>query len=154
MSTDQVWAAHGLLARNVKLGVVHAPGMPGTLSRPSRVSDPDMHHGTCVTHVPWCLPGLLTIANSFDIGGGENVSGIPSACTTRNVTYLVRAPYDRPATEVIMGPAQVLLKSWSMFSEELCPWQASDGMSNQLILRNRSNLCDIIVSTVPFVSKF
>ena len=22
--------------------------------------DPDMHHGTCVTHVPWCMPGSLT----------------------------------------------------------------------------------------------
>ena len=25
-----------------------------------RNSDPDMHHGTCVTHVPWCMPGSLT----------------------------------------------------------------------------------------------
>ena len=25
-----------------------------------RVRDPDMHHGTCVTHVPWCMPGSLT----------------------------------------------------------------------------------------------
>ena len=24
-----------------------------------RVSDPDMHHDTCVTHVPWCMPGSL-----------------------------------------------------------------------------------------------
>ena len=23
-------------------------------------SDPDMHHGTCVTHVPWCISGSLT----------------------------------------------------------------------------------------------
>ena len=23
-------------------------------------SNPDMHHGTCVTHVPWCMPGSLT----------------------------------------------------------------------------------------------
>ena len=22
--------------------------------------DPDMHGGTCVTHVPWCMPGSLT----------------------------------------------------------------------------------------------
>ena len=28
--------------------------------RPPRVSDPDMHHGTCVTHVPWCMSGSLT----------------------------------------------------------------------------------------------
>ena len=29
-------------------------------SPPLRVSDPDMHHGTCVTHVPWCMTGSLT----------------------------------------------------------------------------------------------
>ena len=34
--------------------------MPGTFSLPPRVSDPDMHHGTCVTHVPWSMPGSLT----------------------------------------------------------------------------------------------
>ena len=48
------------LAKYVKLRVVHAPGMPGTFSPPPRVSDPDMLHGTCVTHVPWCMPGSLT----------------------------------------------------------------------------------------------
>ena len=52
--------AHGPLARYVKLRAAHAPGMPGTFSPPPRVSDPDMHHGTCVTHVPWCMPGSLT----------------------------------------------------------------------------------------------
>ena len=36
-------------------------GNAGNVSPPSRVSDPDMHHhGTCVTHVPWCMPGSLT----------------------------------------------------------------------------------------------
>ena len=34
--------------------------MPGTFSPSPRVNDPDMHHGTCVTHVPWCMPGSLT----------------------------------------------------------------------------------------------
>ena len=43
-----------------KLRVAHAPGMPGTFSPPPLVSDPDIHHGTCVTHVPWCMPGELT----------------------------------------------------------------------------------------------
>ena len=50
----------GPLARCVKLWAAHAPAMPGTFSPPPRVSDPDMHHGTCVTHVPWCMPGSLT----------------------------------------------------------------------------------------------
>ena len=51
---------HWPLTRYVKLRVAHAPGMPGTFSLQSRVSNPDMHHGTCITHVPWCMPGSLT----------------------------------------------------------------------------------------------
>ena len=57
------WAGttwHGPLTRYVKLRVAHAPGMPGTFSPPVWVNDPDMHHGTCVTHVSWCMPGSLT----------------------------------------------------------------------------------------------
>ena len=38
------------------------------------VSDPGMHHGTCVTHVPWCMSRSLTC------GDRENVPGIPGAC--------------------------------------------------------------------------
>ena len=41
-----------------------------------------MHHGTCVTHVPWFMSGSLTC------GAGENVPGIPGACATRKFTYL------------------------------------------------------------------
>ena len=47
---------YGPLARYVKLWVAHAPGMPGTFSPTPRVSNPDTHHGTCVTHVPWFMP--------------------------------------------------------------------------------------------------
>ena len=42
--------------------------------RKQLVSDPGMPHGTCVTHVSWCMSGSLTR------GGGENVPGIPGAC--------------------------------------------------------------------------
>ena len=52
---------HGPLARYVKLWVANAPGMSGTFSLPPRVSDLDMHHGTCITHMPWCMPGSLTV---------------------------------------------------------------------------------------------
>ena len=34
--------------------------MPGTFSPPPWVREPNMHHGTCVTYVPWCMPGSLT----------------------------------------------------------------------------------------------
>ena len=42
------------------------------LQRKLIVSDPGMHHGTCVTHVSWCMSGSLIR------GGGENVPGIPA----------------------------------------------------------------------------
>ena len=48
-----------------------------------------MHHGTCVTHVPWCMSG------SLNRGGGENAPGIPGACATHNITYLARGPSQR-----------------------------------------------------------
>ena len=55
----------------VKLQVAHASGMPGTFppafDLKPLVSDPGIHHATCVTHVPWCMSGSLTR------GGGENV---------------------------------------------------------------------------------
>ena len=36
------------------------------------VSDPGMHHGTCVTHVPWCMSGSLTC------GDGETFPAFPA----------------------------------------------------------------------------
>ena len=36
------------------------------------VSDPGMHHGTCVTHVPWCMSGSLTR------GGGKTCPALPA----------------------------------------------------------------------------
>ena len=58
--TNAALFVHGPLARFVKLRVAHVPGMPGTFFPLPRVSDPDMHQGTCVTYVPWCMPGSLT----------------------------------------------------------------------------------------------
>ena len=54
------------------------------LQRKLLVSDPGMHHGTCVTHAPWCMLG------SLPRGAGENVPGIPGASATHNFTYLAR----------------------------------------------------------------
>ena len=66
--------------------------MPGPFYPPPRFSDPDMYHGTSMTHVPWCMLGSLTVV-SFEDGVGENVPDIPCACTTRNFAYLVRGPW-------------------------------------------------------------
>ena len=59
------------------------------------VRDPGVHHGTCATHVPWCMSGSLIR------GGRENVPGMPGTCTTRNFTYLVRGPYHAIALDYL-----------------------------------------------------
>ena len=83
---------NGPLARYVKLRVAHAPGMSRTFSPLPRVSDPDMHHGTCATHRPWCIPGSLT--SSFLLSWWlENVPGITGSCATRYFTYLSKGPW-------------------------------------------------------------
>ena len=46
---------YGPLVRYVKFRVAHAPWMLETFSPPPAVIDPDMHYGTCVTHVPRCM---------------------------------------------------------------------------------------------------
>ena len=74
---------HGPLARYVKLRVAYALGMPGTFSPPPRVSDPDMHHGTCVSHVSWCMSGSLTSGFLWS-RWRKNVPSIPGACAIRN----------------------------------------------------------------------
>ena len=61
-----------------KIAGAHAPGMPGTFSPPSGTSDPDMHHGTCVTHVPWCMPGSLTSVFLWSQWRGKTFPAFPA----------------------------------------------------------------------------
>ena len=73
-----IQSANGPLARYEKIAGVHAPGMPGTFSPPSGTSDPDMHHGTCVTHVPWCMPGSLTSVFLWSQWRGKTFPAFPA----------------------------------------------------------------------------
>ena len=82
-----VRACGGSLTRYPILWVAHASGMLVTCSPLLRVSDADMHHGTCVTHVPWCMLGLLTSGFLWSRWWGK-YSRIPVACATRNFAYL------------------------------------------------------------------
>ena len=61
-------ATHGPLDRYVKLRVVHAPG---TFSLPQLAIDPNMHHGTCVMHVPWCMSGSITSGFLWNLWRGK-----------------------------------------------------------------------------------
>ena len=62
------------------------------------VSDPGMHHGTCVTHVPWCMSGSLTC------GDGENVPGIPRACAPRTLRIWQEAHWQGCCHKLILAP--------------------------------------------------
>ena len=108
----------GPLTRNVKLRFAHAPGMPGTFFRAPWVSDPDMHQGTCVTHVPWCMSGSLINGFLWSGSGVENVPGVPGACATRIFTYLVRCP-----NQWLWNSAQNILpihwKLWFLYNTEI-----------------------------------
>ena len=86
------WPSHAhklyeSLAKYVKLGVVHAPGVPRMFSPPPRVSDRDMQHGT------WRMPGSL-ISGFLWSRCRENVPSIPGACAICKFTYLVRGPWN------------------------------------------------------------
>ena len=59
--------------------------------RKQLVSDPGMHHGTCVTHVLWCMLGALTRSD------GENV---PGACATR-ILRIWQEAYGRRKTAAV-----------------------------------------------------
>ena len=84
-------ACYGPLTRYVILRVAHAPGIPGTFPRHRELAIP-----TCITARAWrtcrdvCRDRKLAV--SFEVGGGENVPGLPGACAIRNFTYLVRGP--------------------------------------------------------------
>ena len=69
--------------------VAHAPGMPGTFSPLPLVSDPDMHHSTCIMHVLQCMVGSRTSVSVWS-RLREKVPSIPSPRVTRNFAYLVR----------------------------------------------------------------
>ena len=89
-----ICSGNGPLASYVKLWVAHAPGMPGTFSPPPRVSDPDMHHGTCVTHVSWCMPGSLSSGFLWSRWRGERSR---YSRRTRNPQFYVSGKRSMPS---------------------------------------------------------
>ena len=89
---------NGPFVRYVKLRVAHAPGIPGTFFPPSRVSNPDMHHGTCVTHMLWCMSGSLTGGSLWIRWRGKRYR---HSLRMRNPQfYLVRGPWSQYAVMV------------------------------------------------------
>ena len=67
--------------------------MLGTFSPPLRVSDPNMQHGTCVTHVPWCMPGSQSNGFLWRRLRGKRFRH-SRACVIHTFAYLARSPLD------------------------------------------------------------
>ena len=61
-----------------KFADAHAPGLPGTFCSPLRVSDPYMHHGTYVTHVPWYMPVSPTSGYFWSRRRGKTFPAFPA----------------------------------------------------------------------------
>ena len=125
------------------------------LQRKPLVSEPNIHHGTCVTHVPWCMSGSLTR------GGAENAPGIPGAFEARNFTYLARDPY---YGKTCTGHKDIHL--WNNFTHKwkpnwfnntnITPSSKSDTkvsiyITNGLLLIVGFYICGVIITKCGFV---
>ena len=99
------------------------------------ISDPGMHPGTCVTHVPWCMTG------SQIRGGRESVSGIPGACALHNPQFCVCGK--RPLVWCIRLGASTNTKKMILLNKELfcssrcsCIWHSTQCTSQQKSRQN------------------
>ena len=106
------------------------------LQRNPLVSDPGMHHGTCVTHVPWCMSGSLTR------GARENVPGILGACATRNFTSLARGPWT--VYVLVMTSQSMGATMWTVMCNTLSILFTAIFTSGRV--RNYNNHLDLAVS--------
>ena len=105
-SNPHIFCWNGPLARYVKLRLAHVPGMPGTFSLPPWVSDPDIHHGTCVTHMPWCMPGSLTSGFLWNRWQGKHFRCM------RNPQFC--ASSKRPMTRTEITTTKEIFVQWNM----------------------------------------
>ena len=66
---------HGSLTRYLKLWVAHEPGFFSAtdLKKNPLVSDPRTHHGTCISHLPWCMSGSPTRGGKRPMGSCKRV---------------------------------------------------------------------------------
>ena len=130
-------SSHGPLTRYVKMQVAHAPDMPGTFPPPPRVSDPDMHHGTCVTHVPWCMPGSLT---SGFLGSRWRGKRSRHSQRMRNPQFYVSGKRPIEATPVMTNHQQKDLDMYAKLELNAMLYKHLPSFENydQTIIKNRS----------------
>ena len=82
------------------------------------ISDPGMHHGTCVTHVPWCMSGSLTC------GYGENVPGIPGACAPA-ILRIWQEAHVREISTVVDSSVSAIQNVGPSWTRNMMVWRLS-----------------------------
>ena len=83
------------------------------------VCDPGMHHGTCVTHVPWCMSGSLTC------GDGENVPGIPGACAPA-ISRIWQEAHDMGCCGLVKVDFTLFIGvNWAVASHKTLSWNSA-----------------------------
>ena len=86
------WASY----QTRKIAFAHAPGMPGTFSPPPTSKETASQRSRHASrHVRHTCALMRCMSKSLSRGVGENVPGIPGACSTRNFTYLARGSSSR-----------------------------------------------------------
>ena len=94
-----------------KIAGAHAPGTPGTFSPPPRVSDTDMHHGTCVTHVPWCMQRSLTSGFLWNRRRGKRFR---HSRRMHNLQFYVSGK--RPMRSIFTDDIEQWMSTWRQFA--------------------------------------
>ena len=111
------------------------------LQRKPPVSDPSMHHGTCIMHIPRCMSGSLTR------GGGENVSGIPGAFYVSGKRPIVAIAYHR----IFHGADHMIFKRVALNACMHYPGAMPQWPSNQGDMRESEFWC---ASQFEFTEKY
>ena len=92
------------------------------------VSDPGIHHGTCLMHVPWCVSRSLT---------ADSRKTFPA---THNVTYLLRGPwYEWRYPSVSRSLLEITQNNTAQI------WTTSTSQSRSSYVVNRSEEWDISI---------
>ena len=90
-------------------------GNAGNVSPPPRLSDPDMHHGTCVTRVSWCMSGSLSSRFHLSRWRGKR-----SRHSRRMRNPQVCVSGRRPMTRIILDYCPIILTiPWSQYPHRI-----------------------------------
>ena len=119
-------------------------GNAGDVSPLPRVSDPDMHYGTCVTQVPWCMPGSLTSGFLWSRWRGKR-SRHSGRMHNPQFTYLIRG---RCAIPSIPSPSRENLCWWCLFGGD---WSHITTLARMTF--ERITIRRLLTNCVPFIHK-